>query len=282
MKKFFVWQCLTIILVITILPGLVGCSSKEKTQGIVTNVLSAYTKVRTYSVVESMAAKTEVEGGDRPGKRLTSQNVTGTIDIENRQLEMDILQDGQLIPGKKTYIKTFLVNEWLYIKGDILDYEDESHEIWVKLDLKDEELNQNDRLWVEHNPLARQIELLGTAGEVTFVRDENLNGTDTWVLEIKPDRQVLTDWLSSQPPWKAPRYINLPELAKSLSFQMWVCKDTCLITKAKIEINYEIVYSDSSKSTVELRGEVNFGDYDEPCEIKLPKEAQRAVRGPIS
>jgi hypothetical protein len=282
MKKSLVWQCLTIILVLTILTGSTGCNSEVKTQKIVDNVLSAYTKVRTYSVVENMAAKTEVIGGDRPGTRLTSQNGTGTIDIENRQLEMDILQDGQPMQKTQAFTKMFLVNEWLYIKRDILDYEDKDHEIWVKLDLDDEQLNQNDRLWVDNNPLAQQIKLLDTAREVTFMRDEDINGMDNWVLEIKPDWQVLTDWLSFQPPWTGHRFFNLPELAKSLLFRLWVCKDNYLITKSMIEIDYETVSFNISKSTVELKGEVNFNDYDEPCEIKLPVEAQRAVRGPIS
>jgi hypothetical protein len=229
-----------------------------------------------------MIAETEVVGGNRPGTKLTSQNSTGIINIENRQFEMNVTQDGQPIQGMQTFIKQYLVNEWLYIKGDFLDYEDKDHEIWVKLNLGDEQLNHDDRLWDDNNPLGQQIELLSTALEVTITGKENINGVDTYVLNIKPDWQVLTDWLSLQPPWRAPRFFDLPELAKSLSFRLWVCKETRLILKSEIEMEYEMVSFDSSNSTVSFKGEINFADYNKPFDIKLPEEALNAVRGPIS
>ena len=281
MKISYFRLCLRLILTLAITLGSISCN-KLTAQEIVTNVLNAYSKVRIYSVEDRMNAKTEVVGGDRPGTRLTSHNGTGIINIENREFEMDIMQDGQPIQGMQTSTKMYLVNEWLYIKGDILDYEDKDHEIWVKLDLDDEQLNHHDRLWGDNNPLEQQIELLNTAIEITMVGNENISGMDTYILNIKPDWQVLTDWLSLQPPWRAPRFFKLSELARSLSFRLWVCKETYLILKSEIDMDYEMVSFGSSKSTVEFEGEVLFSDYNKPFEIKIPKEALKAVVGPIA
>jgi hypothetical protein len=278
---YFIVRCVILILVLAVTPGLIGCS-KLTAQEIVSNVLSSYEKVDTYSVEGGVKATKEVTGGDRPGTRLTSENGTGTISIKNRQFEMDIMQDGQPIRGMQTSIKQYLVNEWLYIKGDILDYEDKDHEIWVKLDLGDEQLNHNDRLWEDHNPLGQQIELLSTAADVTLAGNENIYGKNSYVLDIKPDWQVLTDWLSLQPPWQGPRFFDLPELASSLSYRMWICKDNYSILKTMIEIECELVSFDSSQSTLELKGEIGFNRYNQPFEVKLPQEAREAVRGPIS
>ncbi len=143
-------------------------------------------------------------------------------------------------------------------------------------------MNHNNRLWEDNNPLEQQIKLLNTATQVTLVRNEKLNGLDTYVLDIKPDWQVLTDWLSVQPPWRAPRFFNFPELARSLSYRLWVRKDSYSVLNSTIEIDYEMVSFDSSNSTVNFKGEINFTDYNKPFEIKLPEEALNAVIGPIS
>ncbi len=284
MKKFFfVRYLLPIMLVMTlVMPlGSVGCK-KVTDREVISNVLDAYLKSTTYSVEENITAVTNVVGGDRPGTRLTIQNSTGIIDIENRRFEIKVMQDGSSLSGLQTFSRMFLENEWLYIKADILNYEDKDHEIWVKLDLADEQLNRNDRLWKDNNPLGQQIELLSTATEITSMSNENINGIDTYVLDIKPDWQVLTDWLSLQPPWRGPRFFDLPELAKSLTFRVWVRKDTFLLLKSTLEVEFEMVSFDSSKSTVELKGEAKFNAYNEPVNIELPQDALKAVKGPIS
>ncbi len=283
-KKSHFERCLLLIILalILVMPlGSVGCK-KVTAQEVSSNVLDAYSKSKTYSVEENVTAVTNVVGGDRPGTRSTSQNSTGTIDIEGRRFEINVMQDGSPLSGLQTFSRVFLENEWLYIKGDILNYEDRDHEILVKLDLGDEQLNRGDRLWKDNNPLGQQIELLNTATEITSIRNESINGISAYVLDIKPDWQVLADWLSLQPPWRGPRLFDLPELTKSLTFRVWVSKDTYSILKSTIEVEFEMVSFDLSKSIVELKAEMKFNDYDEPVNIKLPQEALEAVEGPIA
>ncbi len=281
MKRFHICGCFILILFLGISFESMGCKPVTP-EGVVSSVINAYSKVNTYSIQERLTAIHEVVGGNKPGTRVTSQNSTGIISIENRQFEMNIMQDGQPIEGMQTFTRQYLANEWLYIKTDVLDYEDKDHEVWVKLELNDEQLNRNDRLWEDNNPLGQQIELLSTATEVIITGNDKINGGDTYVLNIKPDWQVLTDWLSLQPPYRGPRFFDLPELAKSLSFQAWVCKETFLILKSEIEMNYEMVSFDSSNSMVDFKGEITFNDYNKPFEIELPEEALNAVKGPIA
>jgi len=118
--------------------------------------------------------------------------------------------------------------------------------------------------------------------KVTLAGEEKYTGLATYILDIKPDWQVLSGWLSRQPPWKGPRYYNLPELAGPVSFRIWVSKKDFLLLKSDIRVEYELVSFDSSKSRVKLNGTYFFEDYDEPLEIELPQEARDAVRGPIS
>ena len=273
-KRFLILIILALILVLPF--GSVACN-KITDREVVSNVLDAYSKLKTYSVEENITAVTKVVGGDRAGIRLTSENSTGIIDIIGRRFEINTMQDGSPSPGWQTFNRMFLENEWLYGKSDFLNYEDSDHEIWVKLDLGDD-----DRLWKDNNLLGQQIELLSTATEITSMRNERINGIDTYVLEIKPDWQVLSNWLSLQPPWRGPRFFDLPALAKSLAFRVWVSQDTYLVLKSTIEVEFEMVSFDSSKSTVELNGEVIFNDYDAPVNIKIPQEALEAIEGPIS
>jgi len=283
-KSYFERYLLPVIIttLILVMPlGFIGCN-KVTDREVISNVLDAYSKSTTYSVEKNITAVTNVVGGNRPGTRSTGQNSTGIIDIESRRFEINVMQDGSPLSGLQTFSRMFLENEWLYIKSDILNYEDKDHEIWVKLDLGDEQLNRNDRLWKDNNPLGQQIKLLSTATEITSMRSENIDGTDTYVLEIKPDWQVLTDWVSLQPPWQGPRLIDFPDLAKSLSFRLWISKETYLVLKSTIEVEFEMVSFDSSKSTVVLKGELKFKNYDEPFNLELPQEALEAIEGPIS
>ncbi len=110
MKKYHIRRCLFSILVLVISLASIGCS-KVTAQEIVTNVLNFYSKVKTYSVEENLYAVTEVVGGDQPGTRIISHNGTGIINIENRQIEMDIMNDGQPIYGMKTFTQQYLINE---------------------------------------------------------------------------------------------------------------------------------------------------------------------------
>ena len=151
-----------------------------------------------------------------------------------------------------------------------------------KVESKNEELNHDDRLWNDLNLLGQQIELLSSAEEIDLNQDERLNGIDTYVLDIKPDWQVFTDWISGRPPWQGPDRYNFPELIRVLSFQLWVSEETYFIVKSEIRIDYGIISADSSNVTEHFLSEIHFNEYNKPVEIKLPEDALDAIRGPIS
>lgn len=262
--------------------SLLGCGKQPTALEIASNVENAYSQVKTYAVEDSVTAATEVVGGNRPGKTETSQNGSGLVDTAGRKMKELTSQNGSLIQGMQSFTEAYLIDDWLYVKTDVLGYEDKDHEIWVKLDLKDEQLNRDDRLWKDKDELGQQIELLRTAREVIMLGSEKIKGIDSYVLEIKPDWQVLTEWLSLQPPWRGPDHLDLRNLSRSLSIRQWIAKDTHLLLRAEIEAVYGMVPFDFSRSTVELKGQVNFYDYNKPVKIELPEDAVKAVHGPIS
>lgn len=272
--------CLTLVLALPL--GLSSCAGKLSAAEIASRAVDAYSKVETYAVNDSLTATTEVVGGDRPGKTVTSQNTTGLVDMTGRQIEMAVIQNGSPLSGMQSSTELYLVDEWLYVKNDIHGIEDDDHEIWVKLDLTDEQLNRNDSLWADKDRLTQQIEFLRTAREVTLRGSEKVNGIDSYVLEIKPDWPVLTEWLALQPPWRGPRFFDFPRLSRALLVRQWIAKDTYLPIRVDIEAIYEMVSFGSSKSTVELKGQVNFHDYNKPVRIEPPHDALNAVKGPIS
>ena len=161
MKNSHLWKYLSLVLSLVTALAMTGCGIESGE--ITSKVIDAYSETGTCSVTNKVLAITEVEGGDNPRTVLTCCNGTVVLDIRNRQLEMSITQDGQPFPGWKTFTRMYLIDEWLYGKHDILDYEDKDHEVWVKLDLGDESLNRDDRLWKDSNPLGQHIELIETA-----------------------------------------------------------------------------------------------------------------------
>jgi len=281
MKNIRLSQSLLLILLLITLFVPSGCR-KVESEDVISKVINAYSEVKTYSVTEKTLVKKEVIGGDRPGTKFYGQNCTGSINIMDRQCEMDIMQDGFPMQDMQTYIKQYLINEMRYTKADILDYEDKSHEVWVKVSLRDEEMNQDDRLWENSNILGQQIESLSTAKEVILVKTEKYNGVNTYVLDIKPDWEVFTGLITGGPPWHSPSRLNFPELNGYLSFRMWVSKETSLIVKSEINTIYKVISADSSNVTENFISEIYFNDYNRPFEVELPEEALKAIRGPIS
>jgi hypothetical protein len=273
------WLMPFLICGVFIIPG--GCRNVVP-EDVISSVIDAYSEVETYSLVEKTSVKREVTGGDRPGTRIYGQNCTGTIDIVSRQCEMEIMQDGFPMQGMQTYIKQYLINEMRYTKADTLDYEDKDHELWVKVSLKDEELNHDDKLWEYSNILGQQIELLNTAQRADLLRVEKYNSVNAYVLDIEPDWESFTDWISGSPPWQHPDRYNFPEQIRHLSFRLWISKETFFIIKSEINTVYNIVSADSSDVTEYFLSEIYFNDYNHPVEIKLPEEALKAIRGPIS
>ena len=238
----------------------------------------AYAEIQTYSVEAVVTAVTTVAKGDQTGTRITGQNTTGRVNIVDRQLVMSVVQSGWPLPDMQTVIETFLVNEWLYVKGDVLDYDDPDHEVWVKLDLADDQLNRDDRLWHDKNSLELQVKLLGTATALTRLPDDRIDGKPAYVLDVMPKRSVLNAWVSLQPPWRGPDSLDLSRVGESLSFRLWVSKDTFSVLKSVIELES----FDSSDSKVVIKAEVQFSDFNAPFDISLPQEARQAIQGPIS
>jgi hypothetical protein len=281
MKITRIYRLVILIAVLgtSILPT--GCR-KVLPEDIISSVIAAYSEVTTYSVVEKSRVKKRVAGNEWSGAKFYSQNITGTINIADRQCEMDIMQDGFPMPGKQTYIKQYLINEWRYSKADTLDYEDKDHEVWVKVSLKDEDLNHDDRLWKNSNILGQQIELLSTAQEVNLLRVEKYNGVNAYLLDIEPDWEVFTDWIAGSPPWQHPDRYDFPEQIGHLSFLVFVSKETSLIIELEIDVSYEVMSADSSEVIENLLCRIYFSEYNLPFEIKMPDEALDAIRGPIS
>jgi hypothetical protein len=148
--------------------------------------------------------------------------------------------------------------------------------------LRDEDLNRDDRLWKNSNILGQQIELLSTAQEIESLRAEKYNGVNAYVLEIEPDWEVFTDWISGSPPWQSPSRYTFPEQIKHFSLRLWVSKKTFLIVKSEINTIYEVMSADSSIVTENFLSEIYFDDFNHPFEVTLPEEALKAIRGPIS
>lgn len=266
---------ISLALVLALPLGLSGCQKEPTAQEIASRTVAAYSAVKTYAASENVTATTEVVGGDRPGKTTRSQDSARLTDIADKRMKIATNQHGWPGPGMQTSIDTYILSDWWYGKFDVLEVVDKDHEIWVKMELEE-------RYWADQDRLAQQIKLLRTATEVTLVGSESVNGIDSYVLEIKPDWQVLTEWLSLQPPWRGPDHLDLRNLSRSLSIRQWIAKDTHLLLRAEIEAVYGMVPFDFSRSTVELKGQVNFYDYNKPVKIELPEDAVKAVHGPIS
>ena len=275
-----------LILVLLAVLALVGCGSPEtkvSADKVVQDTLAAQTGSSSYHMVITLDASAQ---GTMSGSALNatlSGNVDCLFDQANKkmkgQAEADINVTGEQPMAFEAGAEVYVVDNYTYMETSVMGMS----QGWTKQALPAD-------FWQSLASDNFQTALL-TSVEAEYLKEEKVGGVTCYVLDLTPDvsqlqqmlQQMLSDGSSNQ--GTDSEIPNLESFVKSMSFKVWIAKDTSFLTQAKIELTLSITPealgqpANGESLTITLNLTMNASDFNQSVSIQLPDEAKNADEG---
>lgn len=152
----------------------------------------------------------------------------------------------------------------------------------------------NKMRWHNETQLPNLAEILGTASGSIQSGDENINGTDCYVIDVTPSAQAMLDWVSSQEQPYGPSFeamwgggvsVLRGDAYQSGSVKIWADHDTYLPVKVIVDNDFKGFVGGGPDTTdppttdlidCSFHGELDFSGYNQPVAIELSPGALAA------
>ncbi len=257
---------------------LAGCGKEVTAQEIADNVIQNYSKIETCKMdMDMIISIKDTDDGSMPLSMDSTTRITTYADIINREMQavVDATTDTSIIGTVEVTEEIYVVGGQWYMKMSTPGKVDQ----WVRTDL-------NEELWNSQNKLERQVGFLMSAVEITKLGEENVEGIDCYVLQVKPDMDLLFDSVLSQQKELATELgatkADLTRMFKQYAIKQWIDKDRSLLVKSDIQTSMEILPQDignndqTGKINANIQLTERYYDYGEPVVVELPQEALNA------
>ena len=265
--------------------GTLACQTSPTTKTrptipeILSNIQSANAKVQTLKYGANITLSVEVTGGNFSG--VVPHAFVFSTQLDNRHKKSHTTTAAYLIApeiGEPSFTTDlYLVDGWEY--G--MSQSPNSGGGWWK--------SKGSQMGYYYDQLSQQMQFLKTATNVSLLQDENVDGTNCYVLTVNPDMKVLFAWVFVQ--WNIGSNLNNldpDKIFKASSVKEWIAKDTYLPVKTETEVIFELppYYvanvgpEDFEYMTVRMKKKSWFFDYNQPLAIDLPEAARGATLAP--
>ena len=263
-----------VILVVVLVCVLLSlCTQSMSPEEIRQKAIESSKNIETCRFKMTMKAEISFSNDSKVVRSSMISNVNGAYDFVNRRVYMKMVST-MSSPEESLQIESesYLMNDTMYMK---MKFPNGTCR-WVKTEVKDE-------AWNRSNQIKQQVDLLKIS-EVERLPDERVNGTDCYVLELKPDLDRFVEYMvkSGQ---QIPQNVSLlKEMLKEVKVREWIAKDTFYPIKTEMRIVMEMPMSlsiGSLKRSLSMRQVMNMTielyDINEPVNIELPSDAESAI-----
>jgi hypothetical protein len=259
-------------------------------QDIAKNMLAAAGQLTSYEydinmMMDMTMTAAGPEGSGTPGPGASTQNThitssgNGAANVTAKEAQMSMNMDVE-VPGQGKMsmpMATYLVDGWQYMNISIPSMGEQ----WMKMKVEAGSYAAKD-------DLAKAMELLQSASDITLKSHEDVDGTSCYVLEIEPDSADLSEWLKSLQGYTGMMGsqtdgLDYAKLIKDMSFREWIIRDSFLLKK--IEMTATVILSEEdlarmgqglSSMTMDMSQIVKMTSFNQPVSIVLPPESQNA------
>ena len=270
---------LAISLVLVTVLSLTACAQEPSAQEIVDNVIESFDNIKTYQFDMDM---TQDQAGEAEGmaiEQFVTVDYSGTLDLENKQLEMHFTMTSVEPDGDEEGMGM----EWYIVDGvqySLAKHPDIEEPAWTKEAVS----VQAWEMLKGMSGLDTYKELLETS-QVEVIGSEKVKGIDCFMLQLTPEMAQLLQVAMGQggmggggmPP--IPEEL-LQEVFNNFSVKQWIAEDTYFPMKAEIETAMELTPEVTSYlgGEAELSMDINISylayNYNQPVTIVLPPEAE--------
>ena len=276
------------------LPIALGCNGdKADTSGefsqleleqILTDSTLLVNSVDSYKMTMDMDVFMDMSGGGEEGTMDMDMTMEGAIDQKNMEMymvmEIYMAMDMGFEAGSEDMtIDMYMVDDYLYMKMDIPELGEE----WIKMPATDETMSAYDL-----DMVSEQLAILESPGELNYLRDEILDGSDCYVIQMIPDLAAIMDWIGDQGladlglDWEDVGVIR--DMFDELTYTIWIDKETKYIKKMTAYIlmkmsgdDFADMDGDIGTITMDMNMDIEMYDYNKPVTIVLPDEALDAM-----
>ncbi len=276
-------RMLPLLFLVLVVAAGVACQKTEALSAdqVVENVVAAQPDVKSLRLSLDLTA--DVEGSIDGEATEGSVTLSGTaaMDQTNKSMhaDFDLTADvtGAELPSAAG-AEMYLVDNYLYALVSMPDVPELAFlsGTWIKLAVPAEITGSI--------PSMDDIGRLLESSEVEITGEEKVGGVNCYVLSVTPDFEALQEALASNP-LTSQMDIELPDfedLISSMSFKVWVAKDTSFIMKARIvmavELTPEALGQPEGEDYLNISLTLNMeaSQYNQVPAIELPAATQSA------
>ena len=176
-------------------------------------------------------------------------------------------------------MEMYMLDDDMYMKMDVPGMGEE----WMKMPATDASMAE-----FNLDMVGDQLALLESYGEIEYLRDENIDGSECYVLQMFPDLAAIMDWVGDQGladlglDWDD--LDNIDDMFDEISYIIWIDKDTKYIKKMTVSMLMKMSGEDFDdlggafgEVTMEVSMDLEMYDHNEPVNIVLPEEAENAM-----
>ena len=277
------------------LPIALGCNGdKADTSGelsqleleqILTDSTLLVKTVDSYKITMDMETFMDMSGGGEEGTMDMDTTMEGAIDQKNMEMEMAMEMSMTMDVGGEResiddmVIDMYLKNDYMYMRMSIPGMGEE----WMRMPATDEAMSTYD-----FDMVNQQLAILESPGELTFLRYENVDGGECYVIELVPDLTTMMEWIGEQGlsdlglGWEDVGVIR--DMFDKLSYTCWIEKDTGYMKKMTAYMLIKISDStfrdltgESGSVTMDMDINMEMYDYNQPVAVVVPDEALDAM-----
>lgn len=272
-------------LLLTLVLSITACNGDKlpSAEEIIDGIIEALNNTETYKFDMDMDIEMTVEAEGETIEMTMGAVSSGTIDMENGEMKMDMVID-MVVPDEgemEMEMAIYVIDDMMYAGMDMPLLTEGP--MWVKSEIPEGILKQM-------NQVESQIELLEYA-QVKVLGSEKVRGIDCYVLEVTPDMDKLWELAMQQSDVAGE---TLPDIADevirdmfdSFSVKYYVAKDTYFLMRSVIDMTIELTPDDlgfpgeEGSMTMDITMELLAYDYNLPVSIELPPEAEDAEEVP--
>ncbi len=266
--------------------GLTDGSAPSQYQQVLNNSLLALKNSVDFKFVLNIAIAMDVKGGSAAGILNVGSTMNGTIKQNTNEMQMDMNmslnsdQQGIAPSTQNVSLHMYVIADTLYMGMD----GPASGGQWFKTAYSEDiaSLYNLDEVTQQLAPLAANVTNL------KYVKSENFDGSECYVLTMTPNMAEIIPWLSQDLPANV-KADQIAKIFKQLSYTVWIAKDSSQLKNLEgtmqLQINAnQFSGSDSvdlSSVTMNLTLTMKLYDYNVPASITLPPGANSALELPV-
>ncbi len=258
--------------------------TQQQLQDILSVSLQYHDHLETYKLYMMTNINTDVVGGSNPWKTTLNTGIAGAKNVAEDQtqitlnISINMVGMGQTGEEQNILYDMYALDDWLYMNMTSTTL----GSYWIKVQ-RSSELEKTLNL----NTAKQQIKLINSPSSIEYLRTEEVNGVECYVLSISPNKSELANWLDEQATssenldWQ--NLVNDSSAFKDFTLYCYLAKDSYLIMRMTTNMVIELSSaqaganpSDFDTMKMSLNIDMLLYDHNVPYTLTLPEAAASA------